>query len=90
MMHVEILALDLAYRRSSINESFNYLSLLTDTSRILHSSSLPSISITGKKEESTQNLQRPAMNHNSPKLLEPSAQGQAGECNKKDSITLQG
>ena len=69
MMHAEILALDLAYRRSSINESFNYHSLLADISRILRSSSLPSISITGKKEERTQNLQRPAMNHNSPKLL---------------------
>ena len=66
MMHAEILALDLAYRRSSINESFNYFSLLAG---ILRSSSLPSISITGKKEERTQNLQRPAMNHNSTKLL---------------------
>ena len=56
IMHVEALALDLAYSRSSINDLFPSFPLLADTPRILHSSSLPSILTTGRKEERTHHL----------------------------------
>ena len=86
MMHVETLALDLAYRRSSVNESFPCFPLLAPGFFIPHDYPL-FLQQEGKKKGLSIYMRTP-INQNSPKLLQQPAQGQAVGGHRKDSTPL--
>ena len=87
MMHVETLALDLAQRRSSINESFPSFPLLAPGFFIPHDYPL-FLQQEGKKKGLSIYM-RTSINQNSPKLFQQPTQRQAVGGHRKDSTPLQ-